>query len=326
MKYSIILPIYKVEKYLPECIESVLSQSYKDFEIILVDDGSPDNCPKMCDKYAEKYDNVKVIHQPNAGLACARNTGLKHASGEYIIFIDSDDYLSENNALEKIDKGLKESEDILIYGYKKYYESTSSFGVHANKFTQPDTPMKPAPFLKLQLQEDSYTGTAWAKVVKRRLLVDNDIQFKPGMISEDIDWYLQVLLAATSMVAINDVLYIYRMREGSISHDVKEKSIIDNLWILEYWPDRIKHSDAPKDLIEVLMTIMARYMGNMMVLFATYRTEIRKKYSDRVKALLYLFNYATTPRAITIKRFIKFLGFRHTTHLLVLANKYRRKT
>ena len=92
-KISVIVPVYKVEAYLPRCVESLLSQTYKDFEIILVDDGSPDTCPAMCDAYAKKYSNIHVLHKENGGLSDARNAGVTIAKGEYVTFVDSDDYV-----------------------------------------------------------------------------------------------------------------------------------------------------------------------------------------------------------------------------------------
>ena len=91
---SIIVPIYKVEKFLPKCIESIYEQTYLDFELILVDDGSPDKCPKICDKYAEKDQRITVIHQKNSGVSVARNAGLKRAQGQYIGFVDPDDFIA----------------------------------------------------------------------------------------------------------------------------------------------------------------------------------------------------------------------------------------
>ena len=94
--FSVIVPIYKVEKYLNKCIDSILKQTFQDFELILVDDGSPDKCPKICDEYAKKDKRVRVIHKENAGLVAARNTGIKEAKGDYICYVDGDDWISEN--------------------------------------------------------------------------------------------------------------------------------------------------------------------------------------------------------------------------------------
>ena len=96
MKLSIIMPVYNVEDYLCKCIDSVLNQDYEDYEVILVDDGSPDECPKICDSYAKKHDNIRVVHRENGGLSAARNSGIEVAIGEYILFVDSDDYIEPN--------------------------------------------------------------------------------------------------------------------------------------------------------------------------------------------------------------------------------------
>ena len=120
MKFSIIIPVYKVEKYLQECVDSVLSQTFTDYEIILVDDGSPDNCPKICDEYAKTDERIKVIHQKNSGQACARNAAIKMASGEYILCLDSDDYYADTNVLESVCD--EDATDELKHGTYKYFK------------------------------------------------------------------------------------------------------------------------------------------------------------------------------------------------------------
>ena len=100
-KVSVVIPVYKVEPYLRRCVDSVLAQTLSDLEIILVDDGSPDHCPEICDEYASKYENIQVLHKPNGGLASARNAGMKMAAGKYLFFLDSDDWL-DADGLEKL--------------------------------------------------------------------------------------------------------------------------------------------------------------------------------------------------------------------------------
>lgn len=326
MKYSIIVPVYKVEKYLGQCVDSILKQTYKDFELILVDDGSPDNCPAICDNYAAENKNVTVFHQKNRGLANARNSGLKIAKGDYIIFIDSDDYLSSEDALAKIDRVLEQKPDVLVFGYRKYFESTDSFGSPVCDFPTDKNVLPPEQFLSYLITKDSYTGTAWAKVFKHELLLSNNIKFKEGMISEDTDFYLQIMLSAKSYTAINEALYTYRMRPDSISHAVKEQSLTDNLWIMETWPDKINTLAKDGGLKKTLMQIMARYMGNFMVLYSSYNHKIRSKYFNRVKNVTYLFDYAVTQRAIIIHRFIRLFGLRLTVLMLSTANKLKRRT
>ena len=116
MKFSIIIPIYKVEVYLHQCVDSVLAQSYKNIEVILVDDGSPDSCPRICDEYAAKDERIKVIHKPNGGLSDARNSGLKIANGDYVIFLDSDDYYNNTQFLQDIhDQLFFKNADVLFF-------------------------------------------------------------------------------------------------------------------------------------------------------------------------------------------------------------------
>ena len=112
-KISVIVPVYKVEKYLKRCVESIVQQTYQNIEIILVDDGSPDRCPEMCDEYARRDARIKVIHKSNGGLSDARNVGLRIATGEFILYVDSDDYI-ELDACERLLKGMKKGVDLVV--------------------------------------------------------------------------------------------------------------------------------------------------------------------------------------------------------------------
>lgn len=114
---SVVLPIYNVEKYLSRCLESVVNQSYRKLEIILVDDESPDKCPEICDKWAAKDSRIKVIHKKNGGLGYARNTGIENATGEYICFVDSDDYIASDTIEKAYKSGIESKADIVYYGY-----------------------------------------------------------------------------------------------------------------------------------------------------------------------------------------------------------------
>ena len=114
--FSIIVPVYKAEKYISECVDSVLAQTFEDFELILADDGSPDRCPEICDEYAKKDSRIKVIHKNNGGASSARNSGIDAACGEYIIFLDSDDYWEGNYTLQRLAEKSKDGYDIIMFG------------------------------------------------------------------------------------------------------------------------------------------------------------------------------------------------------------------
>ena len=321
MKFSIIIPCYKVEEYLPECVESVLKQTYTDFELILVDDGSPDRVPEMCDEYSRKDSRVRVIHQKNAGLACARNAGITDAKGEYLICIDSDDYLSQNNILERIAEKTESEVDVVLYGYQKYFESNKTKGESCVPFLTGVCSTRE--MLRSVLETNSYCGTAWTKAVKLSILLKHNIEFRPGMISEDIDWYLHLMCFAKTYDSINDVAIIYRLRSGSISNAPKINSMTDNLWILENWPNRIKSIVEDSLTIDSLMSVMSYYYANDLILYASYPYQQVVPYKKRLKAQSYLMNFAVTPRALTIKKFYKLFGFEITIFLLKIMSKLK---
>lgn len=129
MKISFVIPVYKVEQYIEQCVDSVLNQTYKDIEVVLVDDGSPDNCPKMCDEYALEDNRIKVVHKPNGGLSDARNAGLSVATGDYVIFMDSDDFWTSNNHLEQLIEIVKINPDCDFVGFNcsYFYPDTDSY-------------------------------------------------------------------------------------------------------------------------------------------------------------------------------------------------------
>ena len=319
MKFSIVIPCYKVEKYLSECVDSILSQTFTDYEIILVDDGSPDRVPEICDEYAKKDNRIRVIHQKNGGLSRARNAGISAAKGEYLVCIDSDDYIAKNDVLARVAEKTKSGTDVVLYGYQKLFESNNSLGGCDVPIL--DGVCATSKMLFSVLGNNSYCGTAWTKAVKLSILHEHKIKFSPGMISEDIDWYLLLMGYAKTFDSINDVAIIYRQRPGSISHSAKIDSLKDNLWILENWPERIKKTVRDQTTIDALMSVMAFYYANAMVLFSGYDKKLSAPYKDRMKAMSYLQNYAVTPRAKIIKRFYKLFGFDVTIYLLkILAN------
>jgi glycosyltransferase involved in cell wall biosynthesis len=215
MKLSIIIPIYGVENYLSKCVDSVLNQDYGDYEIILVDDGSPDACPAICDEYAAIHENIRVVHRENGGLSAARNSGIKVALGEYIMFVDSDDYIEPNVLGGLIAQMELDNLDVLRYNYKNVNEQYEIF--HPNKDPKRDVDYSEfvtdgEDFLNNRLGPGCY---AWQFVIKRELL--EDCIFKEGIYFEDTDWTPRMLLKAKRLASTSMVVYNYLWREGSIT-------------------------------------------------------------------------------------------------------------
>lgn len=235
MKFSIILPIYNVEKYLEQCVNSILAQTFKDFEVILVDDGSPDGSPQICAKYAASHTQIKVIHKPNGGLSSARNAGERQAEGYYIIFCDSDDYWDDKDALAHVNRQIEEyGNDVVIWGLKYRDERTGYIGSSRLNKRPYDTAFvnnHPANDVVNQLEAArQYPGAAWLMAVKHSLISEHGIHFIEGNVGEDYDWVAKVLSHAQSIGCINECFYIYRInRTGSITTQTVSPSKIKGM-------------------------------------------------------------------------------------------------
>jgi glycosyltransferase involved in cell wall biosynthesis len=210
MLYSIIVPIYKVERYLEKCIDSLLHQTYKDIEIILVDDESPDKCPEICDKYVELDNRIKVIHKKNGGLSDARNKGLEIARGEYVLFVDSDDYI-ERDTCEHFCSYAEKKYDIIIgdaiveNGHEIFHIEPSDV-VYSGK-----------EYLKKALLQKKAPMATWLNIYRREFLLDHNLQFKYGILHEDEEFTPRAFLEAQSVICSGVCFYHYVIHENSIT-------------------------------------------------------------------------------------------------------------
>lgn len=227
--FSIIIPVYNVEAYLRQCLDSVLGQTYGDFEAMCVNDGSTDGSLAILEEYAARDSRIRIISQPNRGLSAARNAGLLKATGEYILFLDSDDWL-EQNALEVLSTNLA-SEDMLCFGGRRYDETNGSYRLA-------DT----LPCTTYATGMDYYDANALAprdfafvcvvlRCYRRQFLIENQLNFKEGILHEDNLFTPQACLHAHTVKVIDNILYNYRIRKGSIMTSRNLKSRKDMLLI-----------------------------------------------------------------------------------------------
>ena len=211
---SIIVPIYRVEQYLDRCIESIINQTYKNIEIILVDDGSPDNCGRMCDKWAKKDDRIKVIHKENGGLSDARNVGLKEATGQYIAFVDSDDWVDVQYIELLLQALLKKDCDIVECNITKCYECNCLERGMVNSFEKDIAVYDAIKALENLIKDREFHQYVWNKIYKRELV--KGIFFEKGKTNEDEFWTYQVFGRAKKIGHISERLYNYLQRDTSI--------------------------------------------------------------------------------------------------------------
>lgn len=202
-KISVLIAAYNVAEYLEKCLESVIKQTYKNIEIIVVDDGSTDDTSKLCDRFAESDSRIKVIHQKNSGLSAARNAGLKAATGDFVFFVDGDDFLSE----EAIEELIKHDADIVVCGYKTVPKGEIEAPANKKLSGQEAT-------IELLTEQENYMVVSWNKLYRRELF--KDIEFPVGKKHEDSLTTYKILAKAKTVIYIDKPLYFYVQRPGSI--------------------------------------------------------------------------------------------------------------
>lgn len=227
--FSIIIPIYNVEKYLGECLDSVLNQTYDDYEVICVDDKSTDGSNKILHDYGDKFENIRIIeNNVNRGVSYARNVGIDDAIGEYLLFLDADDTLHEK-ALEIVNSKLIENKvDTLFYNIRYLDSNTNNGRFDLRKYYGTQTGKN----LFINFMHDNiFLGYAWSAVYRRAYLQNNDLKFIENLLHEDTFFFLENILRARSVTVLNEALYNYRGREGSITYE-RSKMKKDSLFIV----------------------------------------------------------------------------------------------
>lgn len=315
MRFSFIVPIYKVEQYLSLCIESILAQTYKDFEIILVDDGSPDNSPLLCDEWATKDSRISVIHKQNGGLSSARNEGLKKAQGNYIIFLDSDDWWCDNAALERIVTKIDESNaDIVFIASKKYYTLKNEYvekpTAHHTFAARKDISIEDS------MRNSLFIACAWDKVIRRSILVDNNINFVERQLSEDIEWCCKLLLLDLKYACIDGIVHVYRQQNASsITANITNKNLSDIYSVV------CKYVKIAEDTNNSALRNFLALEAILWMSITNYATgEEGDRLIKNMGKFFYLTRYNLYPRVNMVSK-IKFLGYNIVRKLLIVLHK-----
>ncbi len=243
--FSVIIPVYKVEQYLHQCVDSVLVQDFEDFEIILVDDGSPDNCPQICDEYASKDQRIKVIHKENGGLSDARNFGIEAATGSYLLFMDSDDYWEGTSALSDLYVECSHAYDVVLYGTKDINADKNSVTQKRGNYDLTALRQDKETAICSLIKSGEFPGSAWVMAYRRGFIVQHHIEFKVGIKAEDIDWLLQVFTKLETISAIRNSFYMYiKNRPGSITNTADIKSAYDIMFSVTKWRPLLENNKS----------------------------------------------------------------------------------
>lgn len=284
--------------------------------MILVDDGSPDNCGSMCEEYAKEDNRVRVVHKKNGGLSSARNAGLDVATGKYVICIDSDDFWDDNSALENIHKNLIETNaDLLVFPAKRYYESDGRYtnilteDVDRNKIIDTDTEKS----IRYLLENNIYRAAAWNKVIRKYLIEEHNMRFKEGYLSEDMDWCGDLLMYSKRFDFYEKPFYCYRQqRQGSITVGKNEKLVSDKLYMCKKgYQQALEMTNKSKaDLLA------SYYAYEYAVLLGVSSGINNKLLLKKIKELNVLLNYDISNKVKKVNKLKKVLGYRLTRKAL----------
>lgn len=328
MKVSFVVPVYNVEKYLRQCVESILCQTYQDFELILVDDGSKDTSPQLCDQLAIEDSRVKVIHKQNGGLSDARNAGIAVAKGDYLIFIDSDDFWMDKDDLRKLmGVAMQHKEcDFIGFNCSYYYPSKGSFRPWSPIGEELQMPISGSRALCLLSSSGTMPMSAWLKLISRKFLVENNVFFKVGQLGEDIPWFINLLEKASSCLFVNNYIYAYRQNvSGSITASGGERSFDNLLDIIKNELTLLDKRTFEDDAKDALRSFLAYELSILISTVNTLPKSRRKTMRKELKNMCWLLGYTINPKVKMVSTVYRIGGFRITELLLRCYDWYRER-
>lgn len=309
MLFSVIVPIYNVEKYIRQCIESILNQSYKDFELILVDDGSKDDCPKLCDEYGKKDERIKVIHKQNGGLVSARKEGVKIARGDYVVAVDGDDFVADNILKTFYDILSVEKYDLVCCGYYEYLNDDKIIAVkHKYHGIYSRNRIENEIFSRLITGENGkrFPPSMWAKAFKRELYttIQLDVDDKIS-IGEDSCVVYPFIYNADSLFVSEECLYFYRQNDASLTKQTQKAFSWDEILLrAEHYerlmPDKIFVDQIARNVVHSMFNVaITEFYANP---YRIAKQIIKNKLTD-----------------IRFKKYLKCAHFKHNYKESILA-------
>lgn len=285
--FSIIIPVYKAEKFIENCVLSILKQSFEFFEIILVNDGSPDCSGELCEYLSKSDERIIVLHKENGGASTARNAGIRAAKGQYLMFVDSDDYWEGTEGLQNIYNHLKANpvDYLRMACIDEYTESLkrvkSGLGYDKTIFCLKDK----NEILNRIFNSGIQPGAAWTSIIKREVVTEKSLYFVEGIKGEDIEWILNVFVSVDGINYCDECFYVYRKgRSDSVTGTADLKSVLDILSIIDMWSEKIKQPKY-RDIQQSINTYLAYHLMCTVILYARLnkkdkavaKEEIRKR-------------------------------------------------
>lgn len=282
---SIIVPVYKVESYLHDCVDSIVGQSYRDIQLVLVDDGSPDNCGSICDEYARKDSRILALHKKNGGVSSARNYGLKYAAGKYLTFCDSDDMYAPD-WIENLVKAMEEYEADLVLG--NYYRIFDSGALripccHETGITEMVQLDDKARYCIEKVLSEKHAWEIWDRLFRTDIVKKNNIRFCEtcGNFAEDLGFTLAYSLCANRVVSIEAAGYLYRIREGSMMQSSINQAKLDAVNEVFLHVEPICRRVFSPDIAEAILPVF-----HFLIMYEQYMVALREgNYQEAADAM-----------------------------------------
>lgn len=319
MKVSFIIPVYNVEKFLPQCVDSILLQTYTDFEVLLVDDGSPDNSGKVCDAYAQKDLRVRVIHKPNGGLSDARNAGMAAARGEWIAFVDSDDFWVDKTNLSNLMKVAESNQncDFIGFNCSYYYEDSHSFVKWVSYNDRLSYSINKNEAMCSLVSSGTMPMSACLKLISRKSVENMNLSFIKGIHAEDIPWFIDLLDGSNNCMFVNQYIYAYRQdREGSITNSGGEKSFNNLFSIIKNELAKIDSRKFSEDAKDALRSFLAYEYCILLAMLGSLDKSIQKERRKELYAYKWLLKYTLNPKVKKAALVNRIFGIRMTERVL----------
>lgn len=320
MKLSVIIPVYNTLEYLTSCLNSVLNQPFVDLEVIVVNDGSSDGSHILLEYYQKNYPNVSLIHQENAGLSHSRNQGLLKATGEYVLFLDSDDKFLPDTLFNLLTFLSVHQPDVCVMNWMSYHSGRviKYYEYGANKKLKTINKTNGKDFVINMLKKDRiWELFAWNMCYKRDYLIKENHQFVKGILFEDMIWNWEILLKAPKVLYYEKPVVLYtRKREGQITRQISKKSVMDRIFVSDYWTKNIDSFNLNQNERYYFLTRISNLYFSSIFLAGALSEEERLEAVEKMPTSQHLLNYAPNAVVASAYDLVKRIGFDKATKII----------
>ena len=325
--FSIVIPVYNTVKELRRCVDSVMTQTFADFELILVDDGSTDGSGVLCDELSAEDSRIKTIHRENGGCSEARNTGVRNATGDYMLFVDSDDMWDDTNALCDIYGIVRDNPvDVVCFGVSIYNENGELVKTRKPVLTE-DAAGNKFETVKHLVYTNQYFSTSYVKVLRRDFFFESNLFFVKGLLSEDIEWSARILMGCQSIAVYSNAFYKRIQRsEGSITSAIGKKNILDILGSIENGTELVEQCNCSEAFRDLYYEYWAYQYAMLLGFVPIIQTDAEYgQIVERLRKLQYLLRYDHVRKVKLVRTCCCAVGLKLTIKILAKYYKIGRR-